>query len=890
MQNRSVLASAPRTFCLHLLIGEEAKPMHDNHRIDPAEQERLRRLDQYQISRTPPEAAFDDIVRLMADLFSAPIAFLCTTEAECNWFKSRIGIDLEEVPRSVSFCDHTLKCEGVMVVPDATLDERFSGSPMVTGPYHIRFYAGVTLRDADGFAMGTLAVADNVPRLITGQQEDSLKRLASVALDRMELKKAQSVLRETVATTEVARQHAVSDHAELRQVIDCLPQAIVLMDAQNNFVLWNKNYEKMFPDMAEHFKPGINYETILRKALQNDRYYQPMDASAEEIWLKNRVDRFNQSGAIIQRNYGDGRWIRYDQHQTPDGKKICVRTDITDDKNAADSFRLLFENNPVPMWVVEKSSLKFIDVNSAALEHFGYTRDEFLKMTSLDIRPPREYQRILDDDKNNFRFDNGEEDWTQLKADGTEILVSSYAKPIKYNNRDAAIVSVIDVTERRKHEARIQYLAEHDALTGLPNRRHFLELLQDSLHTMPNNQYYTAIVLIDIDDFKNVNDTLGHQVGDDLIVAVASRLEWCIGERGIVARLGGDEFAILFPMLAEPEDAHAAAIELINAFVAPLEIHNYEILVGISAGVSFCISSSVDASTLLMNADLALYQAKSDGRRTCKIYEPQMSLQLITRREMEQDLRQALAKNQLELHYQPLLDLGNNAEIGFEALLRWNHPEKGVISPESFIPIAESSGIILSMGQWVLVQACLMATTWPDDLSIAVNISPIQFKSGTLVSDVASALRKSRLEPHRLELEITESILLEKSSEMLDILMNLKSLGVSIVLDDFGTGYSGLGYLNSFPIDKIKIDRSFVSNLGTTPKSGELVRAAINIGQSLGITTLAEGIETKVQLEILRALGCQQGQGFLFSPAIPASEIADVLKLKGNLHSKRQTA
>ena len=370
---------------------------------------------------------------------------------------------------------------------------------------------------------------------------------------------------------------------------------------------------------------------------------------------------------------------------------------------------------------------------------------------------------------------------------------------------------------------------------------------------------------------------------------MAKKLERCIGDRGIVARLGGDEFAILFPMLSEPEDAHAAAIELINAFVAPLEIRNYEILAGISAGVSFSINS-VEASTLLMNADLALHKAKSEGRGTCRIYEPQMSLQLITRREMEQDLRQALAKNQLELHYQSLLDLGDNSEIGFEALLRWNHPEKGVISPASFIPIAESSGIILSMGQWVLGQACLMATTWPDDLSVAVNISPIQFKSGTLVSDVASVLRKSRLEPHRLELEITESILIEKSSEMLDILMNLKSLGVSIVLDDFGTGYSGLGYLNNFPIDKIKIDRSFVNNLGTTPKSGELIRAAINIGQSLGITTLAEGIETKEQLEILRALGCQQGQGFLFSPAIPASEIPCALKLNGNLHSKRLTA
>ncbi len=859
--------------------------MQDNQRIDPAEHERLRRLDQYQISRTPPEAAFDGIVRLAAELFDVPIAFLCTTEAECHWFKSRIGIDLEEVPRSISFCDHTLKCEGVMVVPDATLDVRFSGSPMVTGPHNIRFYAGFTLRDTGGFALGTFAVADVVPRQITAQQKNSLKRLASIALDRMELRKVQIELHATVAAAEEARQHAVSDHAELRQVIECLPQAIVLMDAQSNFVLWNKNYENMFPDMARHFKPGVNYEAILRKALQNDRYYKPMDAPAEEIWIKNRLEQFNQSGAIVQQNYGDGRWIRYDQHQTPDGKKICVRTDITDDKNAADSFRLLFENNPVPMWVVEKSTLKFIGVNSAALELYGYTRDQFLKMTSLDIRPPSEYQRILDDDKNNFRFDNGEDDWTHLKADGTEILVSSYANPIIYDNRDAAIVSVIDVTERRKQGAQIQYLAEHDALTGLPNRRLFLELLAGSFAKMAQDDCYTSIILIDIDDFKGFNDTLGHQVGDNLIVGVANKLEECVGDRGIVARLGGDEFAVLLPMLSGPDVAHAVAIELIDAFCNPLKTCDRDILVGISAGISFGSGDSVSSSTLLMNADLALYKAKSDGRGVCRIYEPQMSLQMIVRREMERDLRQALIKEQLVIHYQPMLELDRGVQVGFEALLRWSHPEKGMIPPSAFIPLAESSGMIVPIGTWVLEQSCRLATTWQKNLSIAVNISPAQVKSGKLVEAVAGALRKSGLAAHRLELEITESSLLEKSSETLGVLKSLKDVGVSIALDDFGTGYSGLGYLNNFPIDKIKIDRSFIRDLGIKPKSGELIRAAINIGHSLGIMTLAEGIETQEQLETLRALGCQQGQGFLFSPAIPAGEIADVLKLKGNAQS-----
>jgi diguanylate cyclase (GGDEF)-like protein/PAS domain S-box-containing protein len=848
---------------------------------DSGEAERLRRLEQYRISRTPPEAAFDDITSLLADLFSAPIAFLCTTEAECNWFKSRIGIELEEVPRSISFCDHTLKHDGVMVVPDATRDERFAASPMVTGAYHIRFYAGVTLRDAEGFALGTLAVADTVPRAISEQQENSLKRLADMALDRMELRKTQIELRETVATSETARQHAVSYNAELRQVINCLPQGIALLDEQNRLILWNGNYERMFPETARHFKPGASMEFIYRKYLETIRRYPKMQDLDEEEWLRGWLARLDQQGSIVEQNAGDARWIRYDQHLAPDGKKIYVRTDITEERNATESFRLLFENNPVPMWVVEKESLKFLDINAAAVALYGYSRDRFLTMTSLDIRPPGEYQRALDDAKSNFRFDSGEKDWVHIKADGTELLVGSYAKPIKYNGTDAAIVAVIDVTERRKHDARIQYLAEHDALTGLPNRRLFLDLLSGSLSKKTQIAYCTSIILIDIDDFKGVNDTLGHQVGDELIVAVGNRLEERVGDRGIVARLGGDEFAILLPMLTEIGAAEAAANELVNAFSAPLKVGDYELLAGVSAGVSFSIGDSVDSSTLLRNADLALYRAKTDGRGVCRAYEPQMSLQILLRREVERDLGLALARNQLVVHYQPLMELESGLEVGFEALLRWNHPQKGMISPAEFIPIAESSGMIVPMGNWVLEESCRLAAALQKNLSVAVNISPAQFKSGKLVDVVSAALKNYALPAHRLELEITESLLLEKSSETLAVLKSLKELGVVIALDDFGTGYSGLGYLNSFPIDKIKIDRSFVKNLGIEQRSRELVRAAINIGNSLGLMTLAEGIETQEQLAILRALGCQQGQGFLFSAAIPAGQISDALLLNG---------
>jgi diguanylate cyclase (GGDEF)-like protein/PAS domain S-box-containing protein len=852
--------------------------------------ERLRRLDQYKLLRTAPEAAFDNIVALAADLLAAPIAYLCLTEAECHWFKAKIGFNIEEVPRSFSFCDCTLKSQDVMTVSDASKDKRFATSPFVTGPLQIRFYAGFTLRDADGYALGTLAVADTVPRRITKKHKKLLKRLASIALDQMELKKVKFALGETIAATELAHQNAVSDRAELREVIECLPQAVVLLDEQDRIILWNNNYETMFPDTAPFVRSGVSIEEIYLKASENMQKAFDWDEAQVEKWLRERLDLLSHSGSHIDQDVIDLRWIRYDQHQTGNGKKVYVRTDVTDDRNAAESFRLLFENNPIPMWVVAKADLKFLDVNAAAIALYGYTRDEFLSMTSLDIRPAREHQRALDDATRNFSTDSGEADWVHVLADGTEILVSSYAKPIKYNGTEAAIISIFDVTQRRKQDARIKYMAEHDALTGLSNRRVFLELLEGTYQQRSQNPGFWSVILVDIDNFKDINDNFGHYVGDNLITAVAEKLLECVGARGVVARMGGDEFAVLLPALDDTEEARTMSDKLVRAFTKPLKVRDYEMLIGISAGASIGLNSALDPSTMLKQADLALYRAKEDGRGVCRVYEPQMSLRMTLRREMERELRLALADNQLKIHYQPFLELGSSELAGFEALLRWDHPERGMIPPSNFIPIAESSGLIVPIGNWVLEQSCLFAARLEKNFSIAVNISPTQFKSGNLDKIVAETLEKTGLAAHQLELEITESSLLEKTSGTLKMLKSLKALGVALVLDDFGTGYSGLGYLNNFPFDKIKIDRTFTKDLATNRKSGELVRAVIEIGKVLGLTTLAEGIETKEQLDFLRRSGCHQGQGFLFSPAVFSEELVERYKLVLKSNQSRRIA
>ena len=839
--------------------------------IVKTETERLNRLGDYHISRTLPEAAFDDIVGLVADIFDVPIAFLSTIEADCHWFKSQIGIDLTEVPRSVSFCDHIPLDEGMMIIPDARKDQRFAANPMVTGRYKVRFYAGVTIKDPDGFALATLAIADTSPRKFSEKQKRSFGKFAEIIFSRMEHRKLHSQVEGALAVAEKTQRETAADRDELREVLECMPNAISYMTADNNMILWNKNYETMYPRLSNSLAPGVNHQKISAATLLNNYGEHNTEKTLEQI-EEDDLKFHNETGPATLK-LTDGRWIHYDRHQTTDGKKVCVRTDVTEQRIADESFRMLFANNPVPLMVYNIASLSYLDVNDAALAHYGYSRKKFLSMTHMDIRPQRERQRLVDHLGSWSGASFGEEDWTHLKADGSEILVTVYARPITYKGVAAAIVAVVDVTERRKHEESARHQAQHDALTGLPNRRSFLDSLEKALATT-TGPYHTAIILVDVDHFKNVNDTMGHRAGDELISAIGKRLEEFIGEHGTVARMGGDEFTILLPKLMDASDAPQVANNLIELFSKPIQLGTQTILIGISAGLTDNQNKATDAAKLLMEADLALYKAKAGGRGTYRQYEPHMSLQMIQNRMIEQELRQAVPLNQFEVFYQPLVHLMDCSDAGFEALLRWRHPAKGMIPPATFIPIAESSGQIVSIGAWVLQQACVFAAVLKDNLQVAVNVSPAQLKMPNFVKIVSETLTQSGLAANRLELEITEAILLETSADILSVLNDLKALGVSIALDDFGTGYSGLGYLQNLPIDKIKIDRSFICNLGTDKKSEEIVRASLSIGENLGLTTLAEGIETQEQFERLKALGCRQGQGYLFSPPVPASKLS----------------
>ncbi len=434
-----------------------------------------------------------------------------------------------------------------------------------------------------------------------------------------------------------------------------------------------------------------------------------------------------------------------------------------------------------------------------------------------------------------------------------------------------------DITERRQKEAQIAHLAYHDMLTNLPNRVQLREKLSHALGRIEGAEKI-AVLYIDLDHFKTVNDTMGHPEGDTLLQAVADRIRDLVGPGHAVARLGGDEFAVVQTATDQPNGATMLAAGLIEAISRPFDLNGHEVLIGASVGIAVAPDDGEDSDQLMKNADIALYHAKENGRGAYRFFEPEMDARVKARRALELDLRAAVARGEFELFYQPIVNLGSDEVTGFEALLRWHSPTRGMVPPNEFIPLAEEIGIITSIGAWVLIDACREAAGWPGQIKVAVNVSAVQFKTGTIVLDVISALAKSGLDAPRLELEITETALLHNTEATVSTLNQLRDLGVRISMDDFGTGYSSLSYLRKFPFDKIKIDQSFIRDINDSPDSIAIVRAVVGLGNTLGIVTTAEGVETREQLQQLQLEGCTEVQGYLYSRPKPARELGPILR------------
>jgi len=545
-------------------------------------------------------------------------------------------------------------------------------------------------------------------------------------------------------------------------------------------------------------------------------------------------------------------------------------------------YRTLFEKSPIPMWVFSLENLRFLAVNDAAVANYGYTREEFLAMTIGDIRTPEEMDKVraaIQGNQEPFR-DAGI--WRHRRKDGTAIDVHIDAYGVTFQGKVARLVLATDVTERLKYEARIEYLATHDGLTSLPNRNLFSDRLAQAITLARRAGQRVGVLLLDLDNFKMINDSFGHGAGDLVVQGVAQRLAGVLRAGDTVARFGGDEFVVLLTALGQAEDSALVVRKIQDALAAPFRVEGTEVFVTASLGVSTFPADGDDMATLLRNADVAMYKAKELGRNGVQFFASDFSTRAVERLEMEAGLRRALERHEFEIHYQPQVDLYTRRIFSAEALIRWRHPQRGLVPPGQFIQAAEDTGLIVPIGNWMLRAACTQLTQWRaaglPALKVSVNVSARQFRDKTLAENVRDALAQAGVEPALLELELTEGLAMGNVEGFVATLGGLKSLGIGIAIDDFGTGYSSLSYLKRFPIDKLKIDQSFVRNLPAAEDDASIVRTVIALARSLRLRVIAEGVETWEQLEFLRLQACDEVQGYYFCRPVPAGEFARLLE------------
>ena len=573
------------------------------------------------------------------------------------------------------------------------------------------------------------------------------------------------------------------------------------------------------------------------------------------------------------------------ENKTPE-YVLSVIEDVTDRKFAEDKLRqtqtfldTVIEHTPSPIVVKDAQDYRYLLVNRAAEDLFGVTRDAIVGKIANEVLPASAAEMFAAHDKEVIESDQRlffSETLLETPRNGTRLVTMKRIAIRGSNGSPRYLLDVIeDITERRETESKIAYMASHDALTDLPNRAAFEKYLSLAIEDAVGSNQKFAVLCMDLDRFKEVNDVFGHSVGDALLREVAIRLR-AAAEGTFLARLGGDEFMLIVTSDTQPESAETVAHRLVAAVADELNVEGQQLRTCVSVGVAIFPNDGADANTLLANADAALYRAKAECRGSVRFFEADMDRQLRERHALQQDLRLAISAGQMAIHYQPQARIDGEI-IGFEALVRWKHPKYGFIPPAKFIPIAEESGLIISIGQWILREACREAASWPRSLQIAVNLSPAQFRHGDLPGITHTILLETGLAAHRLELEITENVLIDDFSRALSILRRLKSLGVRIAMDDFGTGYSSLSYLQSFPFDKIKIDKSFISGVRENAQSSAIVRAVINLARGLRLPVVAEGVETKDQFMFLSDEACDEIQGYFIGRPKPIYEYAEMV-------------
>ncbi|MBB4858495.1 diguanylate cyclase (GGDEF)-like protein/PAS domain S-box-containing protein [Novosphingobium chloroacetimidivorans] len=672
---------------------------------------------------------------------------------------------------------------------------------------------------------------------------------------------------QAVQSLEAAMTAANLAEQRLREAIDLLPEGVVFLDAEGRYILWNQQYAKIYSTSADLLERGARFADTLRIGMARGDY--PDAIGREEEWLAERLAQMSKPAARHEQRLADGRRILIEERKTSDGGTIGLRVDITDMRESEEAFRLLFERNPVAMAVYDRESRCIRAANQSAADYFGLPIASMSGLPASALFGEGEWPRaqvLLSSDSSGLS-----EVWQMRCAGGLvgEAVISTRLSQLE--GYPATIVSFFDITERRQIEQRMEHMARHDELTGLANRAHCRAHLRAVLEQSDSDETVT-MALVDLDHFKAVNDTYGHHVGDALLTDAARRMAALVPQDALLCRIGGDEFAVIFRRSSRTQ-AEIVSRSIITALSQPFHVQGNVLHIGATIGFATSPYDSSDPETLLRYADLALYAAKGEKRGTCRSFRLGMDAAAQEKTRLENDFRDALKLGQLYVHYQPLVDLTSGAVECFEALLRWHHPVRGSVSPDVFIPLAEEIGLIDAVGRFVLHTACREAQNWPEHIKLAVNVSPLQFRNGNLISTVINALTSANLPPERLELEITEAVLMEKGPRPSAIIRNLRTFGIGIALDDFGTGFSSLSYLLNYPFTKIKIDKSFIFDLERESNSRAVIRAVIGLARNLGLTVTAEGIEREAVRDYLRDEGCLQGQGYLFGRPSPASEM-----------------
>ena len=616
----------------------------------------------------------------------------------------------------------------------------------------------------------------------------------------------------------------------------------------------------------ERFPVGCTYEDIIRFNVERGDYGE----GDPDPMIRDRVElakKFEEHTFVRRRPDGTSLEIR--GFPLPEGGFVTTYVDVTEQTKAeATNFRLarIIHESINEVFVFDTETLKYLQVNKSACVNLGYSKDELKQMTPLDLKPEytlEKFEELIaplragEVPSVRFRTVHRRKDDSIYDADIT-------LQQIEADDGQVFAAIVEDITEKRRNENQIAHMALHDALTDLPNRTLLRERMDEAIERAEKGDDFVVLCL-DLDRFKTINDTFGHTVGDELLTVIGKRLRGCVRRTDTVARLGGDEFAIVHFPRTSARGAATVARRIGEVIRRPVVIRGHQITVDSSIGIAVAPGDGDDPETLMHRADMAMYRAKADGRGTFHFYESELDARLQERRMLELDIVKGLANEEFELFYQPIVDISRNRITAFEALLRWRHPKRGLVSPGEFIPIAEETGFIRQLGDWVLRRACADAVHWPMDIRVAVNLSPIQFNNQNLALKITKVLADQRFPASRLDLEITESVLMRDTADTLVTLNRLHDLGVRICMDDFGSGYSSLDYLRKFRFDKIKIDRFFIRDVTTHHDAKAIVQAIAGLGTRLGISVVAEGVETTEQLDIVRAEGCTEMQGFLFS-------------------------